>query len=402
MTAFPVHPWLMSVAQGREAPDLVPPPSDPTAWEAIGEQAVRHGLAALCYGKLVQGGLCGRVPPGRLASLKRLASFWTARNLMLARELAVILRGCAARHLPCIPIRGPALAEDLYGEPTLRPMGDLDLLVRREDIAEIAVVLGELGFIEMDRRPGFARAFANTAEFVKEAHGWLTVEPHWSLAYPPFADRLDMDQVWRRSRRGVAVGMDTRVLSRTDLVLHLCFHLSHAAASAPLLWYGELAHLLRRDAGAIDWPEIVRIARATGQAPLVAAVLHTIKDLFDAHMPDALLTELTKAGAERHAHGAGAPLEARLVRLLAEASHVDGRESLALLFALKGVRRKLRYAIGILFPTATFMRLHYGLPGRPRLCYWYLARLAFLTRESVKGLATLLGRVGPSRRSSAG
>lgn len=401
MTAFPVHPWLMSVAQGRDALDQVPPPSDLTAWDALTEEADRQGLAALCYGKLVHDGLGDRVPPGSLAQLKRLASFWTAHNLILARELAVILRDCAARHLPCMPIRGPALAEDLYGKVTLRPMGDLDLLVRREDIAEVAALLGELGFIEMDRRPGFARAFANTAEFVKQAHGWLTVEPHWSLAYPPFADRLDMEPVWRRSQRGIAVGLDTRVLSRTDLVLHLCFHLSHAAESAPLLWYGELARLLRRDAGAIDWPEIVRVARDTGQAPLVAAVLRTIKDLFDAPMPDTLLIELTKSPPERRAQGTRASLEASLARLLAEASHVDGRESFALLFALKGVRRKLRYAIGILFPTAAFMRLHYGQSSKPRLFYWYLVRLAFLARETLKGLATLLGRVGPSRRSSA-
>lgn len=69
---------------------------------------------------------------------------------------------------------------------------------------------------------------------------------------------------------------------------------------------------------------------------------------------------------------------------------MDGKESLAVLFALDGFRVKLRYALALLFPSPEFMRIHYGLSRRRQLGYVYLRRFCYLSRESLKGIVRLL------------
>lgn len=78
------------------------------------------------------------------------------------------------------------------------------------------------------------------------------------------------------------------------------------------------------------------------------------------------------------------------MRLLAGASTVDGKESLAVFFTLKGFRAKLSYALALLFPSPEFMRLQYGLTRRSQLGLAYIRRFCRLFWESSKGLLKLL------------
>src|SRR5439155_357127 len=178
----------------------------------------------------------------------------------------------AAAGIACAPLRGAALAERLYDHASARPAGDIDLLVRKTDLDAVEATLAALGFSAIDRRPGFAREFSYTLELARDAHGGVVVEPHWTLAYPPFADALDMERVWARCRRG----------------------------------------------------------------------------------------------------------------------RVDGRESLALLFALPGLRRRARYAAALLFPSPRFMAVEYGVTGRGGLALAYGRRARHVLWEGVKGTARLL------------
>jgi len=300
---------------------------------------------------------------------------------MLGDELAGILRACALHHIPSIPIRGLALADQLYGDFAVRPIGDLDLLVRKETLSEVTRLLLGLGYREVDRRPGFARTYSYTLEFVKDRHGMILVEPHWTLAYPPIADLVDMERVWRRAQPCRLLGLETWRLSQPDLFLHLSFHLLHKWADAPLLWFYELDQVIRQDPASLDWDLVLRTARDTGQGVLLARVVEQTRALFQSPIPDAVITSLASAQAASVTQG--------LPRLLS-ASDVDGRESLALLFKIKGLRAKSRYVLGLLFPSRTFMHLHYGVSGPGGLGLRYVARLLYLVREGAKGLWKLL------------
>ena len=182
MTGPAVHPFLVAMlcGSGTETPLRLPPGE--MDWEGIAREAARHGLTPLLSRELKRTGMARRLPAGLAARLEEELVGLAARNMLLASELRSILRAFEERQVPCAPLRGLALAERLYDDITARPMGDLDLLVRKEDLSEATAIFRDLGYREVDRRPGFAQAFGNTLEFYKDRHGWIVAEPHWTIA----------------------------------------------------------------------------------------------------------------------------------------------------------------------------------------------------------------------------
>lgn len=382
MTSSAVHPFLMGLVGGSDPGTLLPLAPGSLDWEEVVREAHAQGLIPLLYRSL-KGSEMGRELPVGVADRLEAQFFGVAaRNMLLAAELKEILRAFEDQRLPCAPLRGLALAEALYGDITARPMGDLDLLVQKEDLPRVARILRELGFREIDRRPGFAQAFSYSLEFFKDRHGWIIVEPHWTITYPPFADRVDMEGVWERCARGRVVGVEAWLLGREDVLLNLCLHLAHRDGSAPLLWFFELDRLLRREQDAIDWSRVLSVASQAKQGALLFRALGRVKALFDTPIPDPVLdqpaVELPRS------------VEGRLARLLAEGSTVDGKESLALLFTLAGFSAKFSYALALLFPSPEFMRLEYGLTRRGQLGFAYVRRGCRLAWESLKGVVKLL------------
>ncbi len=376
-----VHPFLAGMLRGSAPGSLLPLTHEEPDWEEIISDAAAQGLIPLLYSWLKPSAMGGRLPAALAHRLEAQFLRVAARNMLLAEELRSILRAFEERQLPCAPLRGLALAERLYGDITTRPMGDLDLLVRKDDLPEVAAILRGLGFSEMDRRPGFAQAFYYTLKFFKERHGWIIVEPHWTLAYPPFADRVDMEEVWKRCARGRVVGVETWLLAPEDLFFHLCLHLTHHDGAAPLLWLYELDRLLREGGEKLEWSRVVALAQHAKLGFFLVRALRTLQAQLATPIPEGILDQFSEAPPRS--------IEGKLVRLL-EASGVDGKESLALLFTLRGLRPKLSYALALLFPTPAFMRLQYGLSHRWQLPLAYLRRVCRLSWESGRGILRLL------------
>lgn len=376
-----VHPFLMSLLRGTRA-DCDPESLDEWVWGPILRDAAQHGLTPILYRWLKTSASGSEIPSSVLDRMKDSVFALAARNLVLAQELASILQALEGCGVACMPVRGLALAEHLYGDITGRPMGDLDLLVHKEDLPRVAEILRGLGFGQMDHRKGFAEAFSYTLVFLKNRHGWVIVEPHWTIAYPPFVERVDMQGVWGRAVRGRVAGVDTRLLSREDLLLHLCLHLAHPDGNAPLLWFYELDRLVRQDLEAFDWSQFCSIAREAQLGFFLSEILRAVKAYFDTPLPGQVLDQLSREPPRLS--------ERRLMRLLAGTSGVNGREELAVFLTLKGFRARLRYALGLLLPSPQFMMIQSGSTRRTQLGLAYLRRVCRLVWEGSRGMAKLL------------
>lgn len=337
--------------------------------QAVLEHASAHGLTFLLP----------ELPPSLQERVHQECLSVTARNLALAGELRVLLRAFRDHGIECLPLRGLALSERLYGGVPPRPMGDIDLLVRKEDLPRVQPLFNELGFSEMDRRPGFAAAFSYTLKFFVERSFMLIVEPHWTIAYPPFVDRLDMKAVWNRCVPSRVVGEETLSLSCEDLLVHLCLHLIHRD-DAPFLWLYELDRYVHQESEAMMWDVVLSVSREAGFGRLVAHALTEAVSNFGSPVPADILDAL----------GRQYPSSNRsFAQRLAETSTVDGVESLATFFAIKGLAAKFRYARALLFPEPAFMMLQYGLTHRRQLPAAYLRRLCWFSWQAAKGLARL-------------
>jgi len=347
------------------------------AWRRLASAAAAHGLTGWLFRRLTPA--WSALPPDVRQRLERRSIDLAARTMMLATELAGLVGALEAAGVRCAPLRGLDLAERVYGDAAARPMGDIDLLVSRGELARVSAVLGGLGFAEVDRRAGFASAFSNTLELVAARHGGVVVEPHWSLAYPPFVEALAAERVWAMCRRGTVAGTSCWRLGTAALLVHLCLHIAHKEPGAPLLWTWELDRLVRREAGELDWPQFVALTDAL--APLVWPALARAVRLFDTPVPRGVREALERRVASGR--------QRRLLKLVAATSRVDGKESLAALLALPGFRARLRYASAVLFPSPRFMTLEYGLTRRRQLGAAYVRRASYFTWQGLKGVLRL-------------
>src|SRR5438477_6454932 len=137
--------------------------------------ALALGLAPLLHHRLEGWGL--RLPDAKAqAKLDFARQTEAARQVARRAQLAEVLA-----HLPAEPVvlKGAYLAECVYPAPGLRPMNDIDLLFRPEDLPAVAGVLHALGYGSKEKSselgPGITK---HTSTFQRQAGTAATPNPY--------------------------------------------------------------------------------------------------------------------------------------------------------------------------------------------------------------------------------
>src|SRR5262249_28889084 len=146
LTLPSVHPYLMTLLleDPSESEQLTALSHD--SWKTIIEEAMTERLAALLFRRLDHSDHRHLIPSQVLNLLTQQMVQQTAWNLLLTKELEHVLTICRQRGIMCIPIRGPVLAAQLYGDCSMRLIDDLDVLVHREDLPVIKDIFDQLGY----------------------------------------------------------------------------------------------------------------------------------------------------------------------------------------------------------------------------------------------------------------
>ncbi len=125
-----------------------------------------------------------------------------------------------AEEIPVILLKGAHLADLVYGNIALRPMGDIDILVRKGDLSRTGSLLIKQGY--ESSREDVARSLEHLPPFRKK--GLLDVEIHFNIAAPPISDHFATEELWERARNEQVKGVPVLTLCPEDLLLHLCLH----------------------------------------------------------------------------------------------------------------------------------------------------------------------------------
>ena len=227
------------------------------AWHArVNVFKLDHGsnrLMALLYRNLERAGV--RAPEHDV--LKGNWRYHWYLNKSRLRDFAKLQAKLAAAGIPVVAMKGIPLAAFYYEDIGVRPMADVDLLVRREDAkAAVACLLADgyrlsVPFAETDI------ATKNGRTFTKE--GASEVDLHWGVLHD-FNVAWSDEALWSGSQTRPYDGMVLRFLRAEDQILHLCSHGMRYNVVAPLRWLADVAMVLRRDGHRIDMDYLVREA----------------------------------------------------------------------------------------------------------------------------------------------
>ncbi len=263
--------------------------------------ALALGLAPLLHFRLEQAGHA--LPDARAqAKLSFIRQAEAARYAARQAQLAEVL---ARLPSPPIVLKGAYLAERVYPQPGLRPMNDIDLLFRPEDLPAVADVLHSLGYGSKEKSaeegPGitkhtrtFQRASAAaTPNPYLSADGSRMIEPHRSLEEAWFGLRCDLTPgMWARSLTTTLAGQPARILSPADALLHLCVHLTyHLIQRSPS--FVQLADLsVFAGQVEVDWDDFLARARALRASGYAYAAARLAVETLAAPIPPEVLRAL--------------------------------------------------------------------------------------------------------------
>ena len=259
----------------------------PKLWETFQFASRVHGVAPLLYEKLNG---ADWLDSSLKAWLAEQYAFNAQRLAKMQGELKEILALFNRHGLSILPLKGSILAEEFYKPAGLRPMADLDVLLRPEDLAMSTQLLAQLGyqqdvvhwkhlsFIKPDNR----QVVSKDCEHPDNPRG---LEVHLYCRESFGGPTVELTQMmWQRAYPGNLLGESTLIPDLEALWLHLLAHTSYH------MWQGKgrLIHLvdLARVTPRINHPLLLL---NTVEARFTYPGLVLLKKYFPAALDDALL-----------------------------------------------------------------------------------------------------------------
>ncbi len=119
---------------------------DAVDWDRLFKITIREGTAGLVYKTIKRMGGVYTAGIPCMEALARVYSSTVFKNTLLIEEFKHVLSTLENRHVPIIVLRGYALIYWIYKDPGLRPINDIDVLIREKDLSFVKDILSKAGF----------------------------------------------------------------------------------------------------------------------------------------------------------------------------------------------------------------------------------------------------------------
>lgn len=318
LTKFtPQEKWLWEYASHWRHPEKisVPPALDWTAVIKTGLLNRMHTLLLACVARL---GVTGEIPQASLQTLQDGAAKYRQDAAVMGESLQIYLHKAAERGIETAVLKGLSVSANIYGDTAVRPGGDIDVLVHQRDVDGSLAILDEMCIGQnwpnlLDDRY-YERHHLHQQRCTADLKLWYEI--HWALDHPLTRLTVDYEAVLDRTTPGQLLGAPVADLSLPDLILSLTIHLVKHAVYLPsmldhpdlariiladgmLIYFVDVAEVVKQHEAAIDWQQTVDLAKAWGAAEMLGAVLQVCQGLLQAPVPNWVLTALPVRGSNR-------------------------------------------------------------------------------------------------------
>lgn len=260
-------------------------------WSLILKRAKELGVQPLLCKHLSQKQYARHLPSEALASLKQSYRSQSIKNIMLYGTLDRILESVTRDGPPLVLLKGAFLAKWLYGDIALRPMNDIDLMCREEDLCLIGDRLMALGFTQrIYKSPVHESLRKHPPWFFHPRMG--KVDLHLNIFFPASHGPDDVEKVWKAATPLELDGHRLKCLAPEDQLLHLLIHLSHhmERGSIALYWLCDIHEVVRHYGPRIDWPLFSAKARSLGMEDRTGPLLNLLEALWKTPVPQDILS----------------------------------------------------------------------------------------------------------------
>lgn len=351
----------------------------PADWANLADWALRFKVEGLFYRVTKSAEFPARLVPDEIRNrLRKAYRDRATRNASLFFDAAKILSSLAEKQMPVIALKGLALARTVYGDIALRPMHDIDLLVKQEDLVAAGRNLLDLGYRqEFPAWESMVKTYHHLPPFTNK-NGTI-VELHWNIVAPDSPIHVDNEGLWARTCFGEVDHVTVRIFSPEDLFLHLCIHACfHLQTGMDLVPFVDMAGLMKSPAENIDWQIVIQRARLWGSQKCVYLMVLLVRELMGTAPPDEILSEM-KPGDHPPA-----PFAEALERIFSEKPSAQLTRRRVGRFSeicnAQGIHGKASTLWRGVFPPKAYIARIYPVPiSSPKIYLYYLFRLGRLS-----------------------
>jgi len=359
-------------------------------WGMLIHQSAVHGTAGLMLRHLSALSPQVAVPDEAINELRTLYLKITVSSLRQMAQFKKVASKAGEAGVEMIVLKGAVLAESLYGDVGLRPMSDVDLLIREADWLKVCEVLKLYKYSAHGQDFNSLPPRLTKYDIQTHLQFLSPVETCLEYQFDLFTlgiGMLDMPGVWKRSREAEVGGVKVRVLGTEDQLLHLVIHANRHGCSR-LKWLVDIAESLRQSTE-VDWELFVEIARRERVTAIIYMTIRHIEHLLKTELvPRHVMDRMAPRGYQRMVWNYLWPQE--------KLDGLDGRYEDGICyyfykplsgwnmlnFALTGrIRDKLYYQARWIAPSLDWMAEYYGQRRSLKLLRYYPVRFADRMRK---------------------
>ncbi|MDP8248386.1 MAG: nucleotidyltransferase family protein [Candidatus Tritonobacter lacicola] len=285
-------------------------------WNVVYERSIQWGVTPLLYKVIRKRPFLyqsSRMSQGFFEKIKMAYLKKFIINEANFKGLTKVLEAFKDAAIKVILLKGVHFAQFIYQDIGIRPMVDIDILIKKEDLNIAEELLIKMGYEHPELSQAAYNFFdvkrdtkgrSDLIERYKTFHhhlypfrhqkGIKLLEIHWTIKAPHWPFSIDVEGLWRRAKKEEFNGIDVLVLSPEDLLLHISLH---TCFNDKLMFHGlrpfcDIAAAINYYSGKVVWEDLQVRAHEWKVDRFLYLALRLSKELIGANVPEKLLHNL--------------------------------------------------------------------------------------------------------------
>ena len=237
-------------------------------WNYLLKKAEKEGLSGLLYYNLKRFDE-KNVSQSIIEILEERYFNITSRNLLFLKELSRVSKVFKKAKIPAMVLKGVFLVEEIYKNPGLRSMSDIDLLVKKEGFLQVHKELKGLGYTTINNYLDYIEkpisGYLNSLFYYKkEGEASIPLHIHWHLVNSSvpnymFSSRIEMNDIWEEAEKIKIADGEVSSLAPHHLVIYLSEHalrMKHSLARFLLLC--DISEVIKKYRDRLSWEKVIK------------------------------------------------------------------------------------------------------------------------------------------------
>jgi hypothetical protein len=253
-------------------------------------------------------------------------------------------------------------------------MSDIDLLVKNEDADHCRNILADISYKPQERiKTDFIKSQHDTKHLPPMVLKGVSIEIHLKVLPDDYSYQVNVENYWKHAIPTTIYGINALVLSPNDLLQHLCVHLDQHFHNGMIQLYSfcDITEVLKKYQNEIDWALFQESCDSCHCSKNVFSLLFIANKYFHAPLPEKInqsaIQYIDDTTEKLFIHY----LKVNSSKIANEISNTNIKS----LGKVSGLKNKLKYLAGDIFPSPSFMRKRYHIRSKPLIYWYYIVRI---------------------------